>query len=123
MLQPATQIRIGRVRRLRAHELGNDLLRQQLEGLCVAEKAGDIDEQIVGEVLEFGGVLGQQFEIAVAVLDAGHGHAPLDPAPERALLVERKIMRGLFAQQIDDLRQPSRRMGSAASLLPVLRYR
>ena len=86
-----------------AHQLRNDLLRQLLEGLGVAEEERDIDEQIVGEALEFGRVFDQQLEIAVGVLDAGQSHAPLDPAADRSILVKRKIMRSLVAQQIDDL--------------------
>jgi len=36
-----------------ADQIGNDLLRQQLEGLGVAEEAGDVDQQILGEQIEF----------------------------------------------------------------------
>ena len=52
--------------------------------------------------------LPQDFEIAIHVigLDRGHRHAPLDPALQRARLVEPEIMGGLRAQKIDDLRQP-----------------
>ena len=45
-------------------------------------------------------------------VDRRHRHAPLDPALQRARLVEREIMGGLGAQKIDDLR--------AANPAPVL---
>ena len=38
------------VRRMRPREFGNDCLRQHIEGLLVAEKPRDVDEQIIGEV-------------------------------------------------------------------------
>ena len=54
------------------------------------------------------GVAPQNVEIAVHVigLDRGHRHAPLDPAPQRTLLVEREIVGGIGAQKIDDRGQP-----------------
>ena len=79
MLQPATQIRSGRSGRVPTHQIGNDLLRQQLEGLRVAEKAGDVDQQILGKELELSRVLPQHIEISATVLDSGHRHPPLDP--------------------------------------------
>ena len=93
---------------LAAHQVGNDLLRQEIEHLRVAEEAGDVDEQVLGEKVELAGVAAQHVEIAVHVvgLDRRHRHAPLDAALQRAGLVEREIMRGLGAQQIDDLGQP-----------------
>jgi hypothetical protein len=42
----------------------------------------------------------------VTGLDRCHRHAPLDPAPQRALLVKPEIMGGLCAEKIDDFGQP-----------------
>ena len=97
MLQPATQIRSGRSARVPLHEIRYHLLRQQLESLRVAEEAGDVDQQILGEEIELAGILPQQIEIATNIVDAGQRHAPLDPAHQRARLVECKIVRGLRA--------------------------
>ena len=82
----------------------------------IAEETGDVDEQILGQQVELAGSSRRMFEIAVHVvgLDRRHRHAPLDPALQRALLVEREIMRRLRAQQLDDLRQPVLRRVLAA---------
>ena len=40
------------VRRLPADEIGDHLLCEQLEGVRVAEEAGDVDQQILGEERE-----------------------------------------------------------------------
>ena len=100
MLQPATQIRSGRSDGVPVDEIGNHLLRQQLEGLRVAEEAGDVDQQVLGEELELTWILPQHVEIPTAVIDTGQRHAPLDPAQQCARLVEREIVRGLRAQKI-----------------------
>ena len=98
------------VRRVPAHQIGNCLLRQQFEGFRVAEEAGDVDQQILGEQIEFACITLQHVEIPAAVVDTGQRHAPLDPTQQCARLVERKIVRRLGAQQIDDLAQPIRGM-------------
>jgi hypothetical protein len=91
-----------------ADQVGNDLLRQEIEHLRIAEEAGDVDQQVLGKQVELAWVAAQHFEIAIHVvgLDRRHRHAPLDPALQRARLVKREIMRGLRAQKIDDLGQP-----------------
>ncbi len=97
------------VRRVPADEIGNHLFRQQLEGSRVAEKAGDVDQQILDEEIDFACILPQHVEIPAAVVDSGQRHAPFDPAHQRARLVEREIVRCLRAQQIDNLGQLVRR--------------
>ena len=108
MLHPAIQMRSGSIGRVAADQVGNDLLRQEIEHLRIAEEAGDIDEQVLGKKIELACVAAQNFEIAIHVigLDRRHRHAPLDPALQRARLVKREIMGGLRAQKIDDLGQP-----------------
>ena len=120
MLQPATQIRSGRSDGLPADEIGDHLLRQQLEGLRVAEEAGDVDQQVLGEKIELTRILPQHVEIPTDVIDSGQRHAPLDPAQQCARLVEREIVRGLRAQKIDDLGQPIRGMIVGRRALPAL---
>ena len=98
MLQPGTQMRRGRSRVCWLHEFRNDRLRQQIEGGRIAEEVRDVDEEILGEQLALTGILTQDLQIARAALEARHRHASLDPALQRALLVEREIMRGLRGQ-------------------------
>ena len=86
------------IQRLLLHEFRNDRLRQQIEGGRIAEEMRDIDEEILGEQLTLSGILAQDPQIARAALEPRHRHAPLDPALQRALLVEREIMRGLRGQ-------------------------
>ena len=108
MLQPAIQMRIALIGRLAADQVGNDLCRQEIEHLRIAEEAGDIDEQVLGKKIELARVAPQHFEIAIHVIgfDRCHRHAPLDPALQRARLVKREIVGGLCAQKIDDRGQP-----------------
>ena len=46
-----------------ADQLGNDFLRQDFEDLRIAKEIGDVDSEILGEKIEFGRVLPQNFEI------------------------------------------------------------
>ena len=78
------------------------VLPQQIKGGRIAEEVRDVDEEVLGKQLALAGILTQDLQIARAALDARHRHASLDPALQRALLVEREIMRGLRGQQIDD---------------------
>jgi hypothetical protein len=98
----------GTIERLAEHEIGNDLVSEERENLRIAEKARDIDEQVLGEEVELVRVVAQKLEIAIHVVgvDRRHRHPSFDAALQRAGLVEREIMGGLRAQKIDDLAQP-----------------
>jgi hypothetical protein len=89
-----------------AHQIRNDLLRQEVENLWIAEEAGDVDEEVLDEEGEFVLIAVQDLDIPVRIghLDRCHDHAPLYPPQKRAWLVEREIMGGPGAQEIDDLR-------------------
>ncbi len=117
---PDAERLIGRVA---ADQVGNDLLRQEIEHLRIAEEAGDVDEQVLGKKVEFAGVAAQHFEIPIHVigLDRRHRHAPLDPALQRARLVKREIVGGLRAQKIDDLGQPILLARPASAICSALR--
>src|SRR6185437_13489616 len=91
---------------------GDDLLRQEFEDLPVAEEARDIDKQVLAEKLYLAGVLLKHLEIAVAVGNSGHRHAPLDAALQRTWLVEREVMRCLRAQKLDDRGKSALRLGA-----------
>ena len=91
-------------------EIGYDLVRQEFEGTRVAEEAGDVDQQVLGEELELTWILPQPVEIPTTVIGTGQRHAPLDPPQQCARLVEREIVRGFRAQKIDDLGEEIRGM-------------
>ena len=81
----------------------DDLFLQRRERLRVAEEIGDADQQIAKEGLHFGRGLLQVANVLIQPFDLVDGHAPLDAAVDRALLVLRKIMAGLGTQQDKDL--------------------
>ena len=89
---------------------GDDLFSQDVEYRRIAKEAGDVDQQVRGEAVELFFIAPQDIEIPLDVvgLDRRHRHAALDPAPQRALLVEPEIMGCFFPEEIDDLGQPVR---------------
>src|SRR3984893_11825279 len=91
---------------LLAYQLGNDPLRQDRKRLFVAEKSGDVDQHGFGEEIDLVRILADRVQIDTDVLDRRHRHPPFDLAPKRALLVEGEIVRGVRAQEVDDLVQP-----------------
>ena len=56
--------------RVAGDEIWDDFLSQARENLRIAEKAGDIDQQILGEEIEFCGIFAQPREISGAVVEA-----------------------------------------------------
>jgi hypothetical protein len=93
-------------------QAGNHLLFQQVEHVPIAEKAGDVDQEVLREQIQFAPVGAQPVEIAVHIVgrDRSHLHAPFDPALQRTGFVEGKIVRRPGAQKLDDVRQPLRRL-------------
>ena len=71
---------------------------QDLEQLGIAEKAGDVDEQVAQQRLAFVGAGAQPGEVGAAGGDAQHMHPPLDPAHQRRALVTREIVAHRIAQ-------------------------
>jgi hypothetical protein len=105
---PATQARstfLGLVCQQRQKHLGL----QCDKGQWVAEEAGDVDQQFPEEHMQLGWLLLQEARIDLGVLDALLGHATLDAAGQRALLVLRKVVAGGRAQQHQDPDQSARR--------------
>ncbi len=88
----------------------------------VAEKTGDVDQQILGQKIELVGIVAQHLQIKLHVVGFER-HPAFDPALQRALLVQSEIVRRPCAQQVDDLRQPvprrfpSRRMSRRARII------
>ena len=76
---------------------------QRDEGVRVAEKTGDIDQQFVEKRLHLGGILFQVARIDRGTIDVVLRHAPLDATGEGALLVVREIVAGASAHLQQDL--------------------
>ena len=91
-----------------AQQVRQTLLAQKFEYPRIAEKAGDVNEEILRELVAFARVVPQQVEIGLAVSGHArpHGHSPFDPAPQRAPLVGREIMPRRLPQDLDDAREP-----------------
>ena len=88
-----------------AHKVGNDALGQKFEYRRVTKKAGDIDQQIPGELIALVRVLAQEIEILGGSLDSRQRHPPLDTPLERTVLVKREVMNRHRAQDSDNIRQ------------------
>lgn len=103
-------------------EIGNDRCRKALEHASVAEKARDVDEKVLGQVVEFSRVAAQRFQVSphVAALDREQPYPPLDPAPQRPLLVEREIVGRSGSEELDDsgeaIRQPTLRRDGVSAI-------
>jgi len=90
-----------------ADQFRNDLFRQESENFRVAEEAGDVDEQILGQKDEFVCVVLQQRKIAVPILGLfpGHPHAVFDTTLQGTGFVEPEVMRGHCSKKFDNFRQ------------------
>ncbi len=91
-------------------QIGNDLIRQDVEHLRVAEEAGDMNQQILGQKLELAGITSQKLDVAIHATcpDRHHRHASLDAPLQCAGFVEPEVVAGLRSQQVYDLMQPTR---------------
>ena len=71
----------------------------------ITEEAGDADKQFLEEKFRFLRILPQIAHIVADLGDLVQPHAPFNPPGNGALLVERKILAALAAQQDDNLLQ------------------
>ena len=85
---------------LALEQLGDDLSRQRVEGVRVPEELGDADQQLVEQVLQFGGRFAAMGDEGVRVVDLQRQHAPADAAAEGLALVVLEIVADLAAQQL-----------------------
>jgi hypothetical protein len=92
-------------------DIRHDLISEAVEYMLVAEKAGDIDQQVGREHLQFGWIIRQHCQVKRGVirLQADKRHSPLDPALQCPGLVEREIVNGFCPDQVDNTRKPIRR--------------
>ena len=72
----------------------------------IAEEAGDVDEQVLGQQVELARIAPQDPDIPIHRRDPGQRHAPPDAPLKGARLVEPEIVGGFRAQKVDDLLQP-----------------
>ncbi len=78
---------------------------QGLPGFGVAEEAGDIDHQVIGERLNLVRAPPQQSRVVAQVVHAMQSHAPLNAADQGWLAVARKIMASARPQQCEHFAQ------------------
>ncbi len=88
-----------------AHKVGNNALGKKIEYRRVTKKAGDIDQQIPGELIALVRVPTQEIEILGGSLDPRQRHPPLDAPLQRTMLVKREVMNCFRPQESDDVRQ------------------
>lgn len=84
-------------------DLGQDVALEVLEGLGVAEEAGDADEEVEVERVQLALVAAQALSVGLDVLQPGHGQPPLDPAEHGGRLVVGEVDPVLAAQEVEDL--------------------
>jgi hypothetical protein len=79
-----------------------------VEYLCVAEETGDVDEPVLGKLVELVCVGSQDREIPIHVvsLNRCHRHSSFDPTLQGSRLVQPEIVDGFRAQKFDYFRQP-----------------
>ena len=90
------------VRALAREQLRNDLLRQSVESVLVAEKRGNADQQIMEELDDLLTVFAQPRDVIIDIPHFEHLHAALNPAQERSILVAGEIVAELVAQDVAD---------------------
>src|SRR5689334_395805 len=86
-----------------ADDLGEDFCAEEVVGIGLAEKAGDVDEDVLVEGVDLLRVLLEETDV---VLDAGRlvqHHPALEAAAEGGLLVVGEIDARTAAQQGEDL--------------------
>jgi hypothetical protein len=84
-------------------QTGEGLLLQDVEGFGVPEKARDPDEQFVGECLHFVFIITEIGDVFVQGLYLVECHALFDPADDRIMLVQRKVVARAGPDQGEDL--------------------
>jgi len=102
-------------------DLRHDPLTERVERFGVTEKIRDVDQNILCQSLNFCGVVLQQSQILIHVpgFDRRHRHAPLNPALQGAVLVEREVIGAVRTQEFDDLRQEVRAVFGRRFAVPL----
>src|SRR5207237_1709277 len=94
-----------RVRGFVLQNLGEDAVFERLESLRLAEKARDVDQDVLIQRLELRAILLQvPCVIAEIFLDIKH-HAPHDSPPDRRIAITAEVDAERRAQQLQDITQ------------------
>ncbi len=98
-----------------AHQIWNDLRGEIVEHFRVAEKAGDVDQQVLGELAHFRFIVAQDLEVALhpVGLDRGHRHAAFDAPPQGPRFIQPEVMGRFRPQKVDDFGKVMRGLGLA----------
>src|SRR5262249_4933826 len=94
------------------HDRGNKPLAQGFEGAVVAEEAGDIDQQVVKELLHFVRVITEKSCVLAKPLDPMQRHPTRNSALQSRLFICGKI----------DSRVPLKRKKNATQIVQVPRF-
>ena len=81
---------------------GEDFPVECFEGFPVPEETGHVDEQLLEEDMDLGGIFLEVPGIRVHIFELMHAHPPFDPAPDGALLVLGEVVPGFRAQEHQD---------------------
>ena len=100
-----------RARRTVLEEGGDDFFLQRGEGIRIAEEAGDIDEQVAEEGVDFVGGLVEVGDVGFEAIDLVESHAALDAAADGGGFVEREVVAGLRAEEDEDFFERALRFG------------
>ena len=82
--------------------LGEDGLGEDGEELGVTEEAGDADEQIPVQCIDFGRIRSEHLGVLGECIDVAEGHAPQDPPLYRADLVLREVHARASPNEFED---------------------
>ena len=105
MAQAGTQTRTESPGALALEELRNVLLLQRLEGIAVAEKIRDGDEQVLQQRARLAGMGAQEVHVSRQLLHAIHLHAAGDAAHDGGALVVGEVPARAGAQEGQHLAQ------------------
>jgi hypothetical protein len=85
-----------------ADQRDDHALAQDLPRVGVAEEAGDVDQEVVGEVGDLGGRLAKHAGVVAQLGHPGEPHPALDAAQQGGLLVAAEVVAGARAQHGQD---------------------
>ena len=81
---------------------GEQFLAERLKQTHVAEESGHVDQDVVEQFLELGGVSRQMIGVPLGQLKLVQHHAPPDPTLQRGMLVMSEIHTGTLTQDCED---------------------
>ena len=105
------------------HEQRQSLMNENFKGLRVAKEAGNSDEQLLKQCIEFMRIRQHEPEILVQGLDLVHMHPAFDAPMNRVLFIECKIGPGPIAQKNEDLVERLGRIAPGSGSAGLMRLR